>query len=277
MIDQETALPADAIQATEASGQHDTAAPTETSTEGENADAGKAEEKPQKSPEERERQRMQRGIDRKTRQAAEAKAEAAQLRAELDRLRAGSIDGTNRQPQDDSEPVSLSRAELARLVKEEAAKLAPTIKQQEAEIEHRTGVIQSLAKTWGQEKFDTLAAELDDTFGGLADASGRPKPATDAIFEADDPAAVIEFLADPENADRAEAIGRMGPTQAGRAIAKLEAEIAAKKADSKPRASNAPRPVEALRGAGTTNGAPDPRNVKAWIKYQNEQERKARA
>jgi hypothetical protein len=185
-------------------------------------------------------------------------------------LRQTPIDGTNRQPQDDSEPVSLSRAELDRLIKQEAAKLAPTIKQQEAEIEHRTGVIQGLAKTWGQEKFDTLASELDETFGGLADANGKPKPATDAIFEADDPAAVIEYLTDPDNAERAEAIGRMSAIQAGRAIAKLEAEIAAKRADSKPRASKAPAPVESLRASGGKTDDRAPTDPKAYMKWANE-------
>ena len=228
------------------------------------------EQKPEKTPEQREIDRMRRKIDRLVRQREELRARVPTPQD----LRQSQIDGTNQSTQDDSEPVSLSRAELQRLVKEEAAKLAPSIKQQQAEIEHRTGVIQSLAKTFGQEKFDTLAADLDDMFGGLADANGRPKPATDAIFEADNPAAVIEFLTDPDNAERAESIGRMSGIQAGRAIAKVEAEIAAKKADGKPKASNAPRPVEALRGGGKTESTgPDPSNTKAWIRWRNEQER----
>lgn len=275
-MDPENVLPnaeaqADAVVGEQQNQADALADPNAEKAEGEQSEADKA--KPEKTPEQRQIDRQQRKIDRLVRQREELRAQIGRSPNAQD-LRQAPIDGTNRQPQDDSEPVSLSRAELDRLIKQEAAKLAPTIKQQEAEIEHRTGVIQGLAKTWGQEKFATLAADLDDTFGGLADANGKPKPATDAIFEADDPAAVIEYLADPDNAERAEAIGRMGGIQAGRAIAKLEAEIAAKKADSKPKASNAPRPVEALRGAGTANGAPDPRDVKAWIKHQNEQERK---
>ena len=276
-MDPENVLPNAEAQADAVAGEQpnpvDALAEPDAGTEGEKTEVEAKEAKPEKTEEQRELARRQRKIDRLVRQREELRAQLGRAPNAQD-LRQASVDGTNRQEQDDSEPVSLSRAELQRLVKEEAAKLAPTIKQQQAEIEHRTGVIQSLAKSWGQEKFDTLAADLDDTFGGLADANGKPKPATDAIFEADDPAAVIEYLADPDNAERAEAIGRMGGIQAGRAIAKLEAEIAAKKADSKPKASNAPRPVEALRGAGTANGAPDPRDVKAWIKHQNEQERK---
>lgn len=272
-MDPENVLPNAEAQADAVVGEQQNQADALADPDAEKAESEQSEAKeakPEKTPEQREIDRMRRKIDRLVRQREELRARVPNPQD----LRAPAIGDTNRQPQDDSEPVSLSRADLQRLVKEEAAKLAPTIKQQEAEIEHRQTVIQSLAKTWGQEKFDTLAADLDDSFGGLADASGRPKPATEAIFEADDPAALIEFLADPDNADRAEAIGRMNPLQAGRAIAKLETELAAKKAESKPQPSKAPRPVEALRGGGTSNTAPDPADTKAWMKWANEQERK---
>lgn len=268
----ETVLPDAEAQADAVAGEQQTQAdalaePNAEKAEGEQSEADKA--KPEKTPEQRQIDRQQRKIDRLVRQREELRAQIGRSPNAQD-LRQAPIDGTNRQPQDDSEPVSLSRAELDRLIKLEAAKLAPTIKQQEAEIEHRTGVIQGLAKTWGQEKFDTLASELDETFGGLADANGKPKPATDAIFEADDPAAVIEFLADPDNAERAEAIGRMSAIQAGRAIAKLEAEIAAKKADSKPKPSKAPAPVESIRASGGKTDDRAPTDPKAYMKWANE-------
>lgn len=233
--------------------------------------------KPEKTPEQRERERMQRGIDRKTRQAAEARAEAEQLRQELSRLRGEGGGAKNPQPQDEDDTVSLSRAELAEMVKSEAAKLAPTLKQQQAEMEHRTSVVEKLAKDLGQERFDALASDLDEALGGLADRSGKPKPATDAIFEADDPKAVIEYLADPDNDAEAEAIGRMSAVQAGRAIAKLELKLAEAKAKDKPQRSKAPEPIEPARGAsGTINSMPDPSNVKAWMKWANEEERRSR-
>lgn len=240
--------------------------------------------KPEKTPEQRERERMQRGIDRKTRQAAEARAEAEQERRlrekveqELSRLRGEGGGAKNSQPQDEDDTVSLSRAELAEMVKSEAAKLAPTLKQQQAEMEHRTGVVEKLAKDLGQERFDALASDLDEALGGLADRSGKPKPATDAIFEADDPKAVIEYLADPDNDAEAEAIGRMSAVQAGRAIAKLELKLADMKARDKPQRSKAPDPIEPARGAsGAINSMPDPSNVKAWMKWANEEERRSR-
>lgn len=281
----ETALPASSAPSVEASGQppaDQLAAPDTSATEGtETAQEGAQDEgegqdkaKPEKTPEERERQRMQRGIDRRTRQLAEAKAEAAQARAQLEALTRGAIKENNPVSESDSQHLTLTREQLAEMVKAEAQKLAPTLKEQAAEVERRQGVIQSLSKTWGQEKFDEVSSDLDDAFGGLTDSSGRPKPAIEAVFEADNPAVLIEFLADPDNADEAERIARMGPVQAGKAIARLEDKLKAAQAKDKPQPSKLPPPIEAVRGQGAASVAPDPSDTKAWIRYRNEQERK---
>jgi hypothetical protein len=280
-----TALPESGAPSVEASGQQNTdqiaatktstTEATETAQEGAQTEGeGRDKAKPEKTPEERERQRMQRGIDRRTRQLAEAKAEAAQVRAQFDALTRGAIKEDNRASASDSEPLTLTREQLAEMVKAEAHKLAPTLKEQSAEVERRQGVIQSLAKTWGQEKFDEISSDLDDALGGLTDSSGRPKPAIEAVFEADNPAVLIEFLADPDNADEAERIARMGAIQAGKAIARLEDKLKAAQAKDKPQPSKLPPPIESVRGQGAVSVAPDPSNTKAWIAYRNEQERK---
>lgn len=223
------------IAATAALTEKNRAIDQEESTEGE--------EKPkvEKTPEQREIDRLRRAIDRKTRQLYEAKAEKAltreQPRESIPR-------------EEDNTPLSLTRAQLAEMVKAEAAKLAPTLRDQATEAERRQSVVQTLAKTWGQERFNELASDLDDVFGGLADSSGKPKPATEAVFEADEPAKVIEWLADPENHEESERIARMTAVQAGKAIAKLEAKLAS--AAPKPIPSKAAAPLEALRGQGKT-------------------------
>ena len=229
--------------------------------------------KPEKSPEERERQRMQRGIDRRTRQLAEARAEADQLRQQLTQGR-GKQD--NSASADDSEPLSLTRAQINEMVKAEAEKLAPTLNSQALEVQRRQSVVQSLAKTWGQEKFDELSSDLDDAVGGLTDSSGSIKPAIEAIFEADEPAKVIEYLADPDNLEEAERISKMGPIQAGKAIAKLEAKLSTQTPKPTSKVSKAPAPLEPVRGQGSASatGAPDPTDTKAWIRWRNEQDRK---
>lgn len=230
--------------------------------------------KPEKTPEERERARMQRGIDRRTRQLAEERARREHLERQVADLTQRPNQRNNDTPESDSEPLTLTRQQLQEMVKAEASKLAPTLKEQNAEIERRQGVVQSLAKTWGQERFDELSSDLDDAFGGLSDSSGRPKPAIEAVFEADEPAKVIEYLADPDNADEAERIARMSAIQAGKAIARLEDKLKADATKAKPQPSKQPAPLESLRGQGGSVKGPDPSDTKAWIAWRNEQERK---
>lgn len=277
-MDQEaTALPGEGIPAQEASGQPEAAqlADTDSSvtSEVQEGDAEKA--KPEKTPEERERQRMQRGIDRRTRQLAEERAARQALEKQLADLTNKDQQRNNyTSSQVDSEPLTLTREQLAEMVKAEAQKLAPSLNEQNATVEKRKSVVQSLADTWGQERFDELSSDLDDAFGGLTDSSGRPKPAIDAVFDADRPADLIEYLADPDHSDEAEAIARMNPVQAGKAIARLEDKIQAAKAKGKPQPSKQPPPLESVRGQGGVSNGPDPSNTKAWIAWRNEQERK---
>jgi hypothetical protein len=274
-MEQDTALPT-ATEA-EAGASQAVEQVTEQAAQTEQTDAqaekkegeGEGQPKKEKTPEEREIARLRRRVDNLTKRLYQG-GERQQPNEGLQRE---PINDTNRQAQADSESLLLSRAELAEMVRREAEKLAPTIKQQADEIERRTTVLEGLAKTWGQEKFDALASDLDDALGGLADRSGKPKPATDAIFEADDPSALIEYLADPDNAAEAAAIARMSPVQAGRAVAKLETKLATTKAAAKPKPSNAPAPLEAVRGGGSTSTAPNPSDTKAWIRWRNAQER----
>lgn len=244
---------------------------TQVDSTTETGDQPEQAEKKEKTPEQREIDRLRRALDRKTRQREEARAELAHVRGQPRHE-------TGAQTQDDDQPVSLTRKELDALITERAAKLAPTIKQEEAVIEQRRGVVQGLAKEWGQEKFDAYASELDDAFGGLVGRDGKPKPATDAIFESDMPRALIEYLADPENAEEAEALGRLSATQAARAVTKLEIKLEAAqkeaKAKAKPQPSGAAPPIEPVRGAGSASDMPDPSDTKAYMKWANEQDRR---
>jgi hypothetical protein len=105
--------------------------------------------------------------------------------------------------------------------------------------------------------------------------SGKPKPAIEAIFESKELEKLIELLSDPDNADEAERISKLGAVQSGLEIARLEAKLSTTAAKPTSKASKAPAPLESLRGqGGASNGAPDPSNTKAWIKWRNEQERK---
>ena len=278
----ENALP-EAAPAAGAGYQHEGAAPDQqhdehqAANEGESGDEGQHEsegsdEKPkkEKTPEQRELDRIRRGLDRKTKQNYQLKAQLEQL-AQSSLTQREQNAGINAQTND--EPLTLSRAELEKMVKERAERMAPAIRHQQAEMEQRRAVVADLAKEWGQEKFDAYASDLDDAFGGLADAKGNPKPITNAIFESDAPAAVIAYLADPDNASEAENLSGMSDREAARAVAKLEAKLETMK--SKPQRSNAPAPLEPLKGNGKSMGSmPNPGDTKTYIKWANEQERR---
>jgi len=204
-----------------------------------------AKAKPEKTPEQREIDRLRRRVDNLTRQKYEMRAALPAQQQQNHDIQ-----------QNDDEPVTLSRAELQRHIEEQAKRLAPSVSEQQAEAERRQGIVNTLSKEWGVEKFDALASELDDAFGGLADRSGKPKPATDAIFYADNPKSVIEYLTDPDNADEADRISKMTAVQAGRAITRLEDKLQSEKAKAKPQPSKAPQPLDAPRGRGVTSKAP---------------------
>jgi hypothetical protein len=242
----------------------------EAKPEGETTPEGEQPPKKEKTAEEREIARLRRRVDNLTRRLYQGQPSQQQRSESVTNGQQGA--GTMPpQQQTEDEPLTLTRKQLQELVDQRARQVAPTIQQQEAVAEHRQAVITKLAKEFGG-RFDEVAADLDDAVGGLRDAQGRPKPVGEAIFEADDPRALIEYLADPENAEEAEALGRMSATQAARTVVKIEAKLAAKKAEAKPQPSKAAAPLEQVRGAGKINAMPDPaKDPEAWIKWRNKQ------
>lgn len=271
MSTEDTALPESVIPdaAAGAPADHSAAAPNENDQgDTDNADS-EANAKPEKTAEQREMARLRRRIDSLTRQKYELRAAVSPAQQQQQQQQNTEAD--------DDEPVSMTRAELQRHIAEQAKQLAPALTQQQAVADRRQGIVTSLAKEWGAEKFDTLASDLDDVFGGLADRSGMPKPATDAIFESDNPKGLIEYLTDPDNVEEAERIATMSPIQAGRAIARIEDKITAAGKAGKPKPSSAAAPLEAPRnGAGKTSSMPDPSNTKAYIVWANAQEQAKR-
>jgi len=206
----------------------------EQAEQGEKSDDKADEAKPAKTPEQKELEKARRRIDKLTRRLHEQSAQYAKP--------------TQREyhSPDDDEPITLTRAELQAKIQEEAIKVAPVVKEQEAVLEHRKAVIAALDKDFGTEKFNEIAADLDEALGGLADRNGHPKPVADAIFESENPRALIEYLADPDHEDEAKAIGRMSATQAARAIVKIEAKLS-----DKPKSSKAAEPLAPVKAAAS--------------------------
>lgn len=236
--------------------------PSETDeTESNDTEDGEV-EKPKKTPEQLEINRLRKATARLTRQREEARAQLAVTQANT----VNTVQET-----DDSETLSLTRAELNEFVNKQAQQLAPIIQQQQAQARQREAVLSGLEKKLGQQGLATLSENLEDAFNGLDDGRGNLKPVFDAVFYADDPQAIIEYLGDPDNFEEAEAFSAMNLTQAGRAIGKIEGKLEAFKKE-KPKPSNASKPLEAVKGSGTIKGMPDPSNTKAYIAWANEQE-----
>ena len=239
---------------------------------------GEQAEKKEKTPEQREIDKLRRVIDRRTRQREELRAQLQQVA-----YTKPADQGTNNTPDDDT-PVSLTRKQLDALITEHAKKLAPQIAQVESvEVQRRT-TAQRMAQELGADKFEAYTSDLDEAMGGMTDSSGQLKPAIEAIFESETPSGLLEYLADPDNADEAEALGRMSALKAGIAIAKLETKVKAlaesRKAKDKPQPSDVPPPIERLKGSGQPASAPqDSDSIDVWLKKERarlEAKRKAR-
>lgn len=224
-------------------------------------------EKKEKTPEQREIDKLRRVIDRRTRQREELRAQLQQV------AYTKPVDqGTNNTPDDDT-PVSLTRRQLDALITEQAKQLAPKIAQVESVDVQRRTTAQRMAKELGADKFEAYTSDLDEAMGGMTDSSGQLKPAIEAIFESETPSGLLEYLADPDNADEAEALGRMSALKAGIAIAKLETKVKAlaesRKAKDKPQPSDVPPPIERIKGSGQPASAPqDSDDVKTWVKKE---------
>lgn len=234
---------------------------TKVEGEGDQAKPEKTETELRMEQLERENKRMQRGIDRRTRQLAEARAQIGLTRETL------SAQNTDT---DENEPLSLTRAELAKFVKAEAEKLAPTLGKQALEVEKQRASVQSLLKDVGQDKFQELTDELAEVFDG---------PKQLAVLGAENPAALLKYLTDPANADESEEIGRLSAIDAGRRLARIEAKLAAESPKEKSKVSKAPEPLGEIRSQGAAQASmqPDPKNTRAWMAWRNEQERKGLA
>lgn len=194
-------------------------------------------QKPEKDPLEKELARERNRIQKLTSQKYKLAAQLDQLKAQLQQF--GNRD-TNTQDAD-GDKLTLSRSELDRIVKEQAERLAPTIRSKAEEEAKLKSAAIALQKSLGVDEFEQLASDLASVFDNDKQL---------AVLRTDAPADILRYLTDPDNADEAENIGRMDSFDAGRAIAKIEAKLASKR-EQKPQPSKAAAPIEAARGTGT--------------------------
>jgi hypothetical protein len=221
-------------------------------------------EKPEgkdENPLEKQLKREQRRIQNLTRQKYEMAARLEKLE-ELARLAPSTQKADNQAIDDDSDTLSLSKAELQRMIEQKAKELAPTIKAKEdGEAEIREKAI-SLRKTLG-DRFEELTGDLATVFDHDRQM---------LVLDADNPAALIEYLTDPDNADEADRIARLPANRAAFAMARIEAKLASTP-KPKPQISKVAAPIEPVRGGGgASNAAPDViKDPAGWRRWMNAQ------
>lgn len=223
--------------------------------ENQEGDEKKPEEaKPEKTPEQRRIAQLEKAIDRKTKRAAIAEARLEELQRGLTQHQ---VEANNRGEGDDSEILKIPRAEALKLIEQEALKRAPTIAKQQARESQLRAAAVNLKQALGEDFY-----ELTDELGRVFN-----QPRQLDVLQAENPADLVRYLTDPENADEADAIAAMTHFEAGRAIAKLESKLAAAKA--KPEASKAPAPIQPVRGsAKVTSGPQDSDPLDVWVKKE---------
>jgi hypothetical protein len=156
---------------------------------------------------------------------------------------------------DDSEPLSLTKAELAKMIEDGANKLAPTIAKQKATEEQIRSAALSVRESLGNDEFETITDELADIF---------PQDKQLTLLQAENPAELIKYLADPDHASEAEKLSSLSDFQFGLAVAKLQTKLAAKTA--KPQSSKAPEPLTLSRATASANSAlpQDSDSIEVW-------------
>jgi hypothetical protein len=179
-------------------------------------------------------------------QRQEAKEEARALKQRLG-LTGDAIEDTNSTEAEDSDKLSLSRAELQRMIEREAKRLAPTIKEQADAVEQRRTVARALQEELGPDKFQELTDDLADVL---------PQEAQLLVLETESPRALIEYLTDPEHEAETKAIARLTPAQQGMRIGLLAAQLKAKRSRDKPQPSGAPQPIEPVKSQGDAGVKP---------------------
>lgn len=216
----------------------------EQKQEGESESKDKDDGKTERERElERQIKKLERRIDSKTKRTYSAEAELAQLRQSLKIERSGDT-VTN----EDGERVTLTPAELEKLIEKRAESLAPKVADKQAQEAELRSAAKALRADLGAD-FDSVTEDLAEILG-----SGDLQL---AVLSSKAPAALARYLTDPSNQAEAEKIGRMGLVQAGMAFAEISAKLKAAESTARPKASKAPAPIEPIKGGQGVSVQPD--------------------
>lgn len=179
----------------------------------------------------------------------EAKTEKTAEQKELERLRRQLTKRDRTQGKLYQELESLREQQRSAQMTDDdtEAKIDPIkLAREIATIEKVTDKANAVAKDGNKRftNFNEALSTLREEAGDLFDKRGLPTPVGEAILEADDPAALIQFLG--ANDDLAAELHSLSPTALGRRIARFEAQM-----NAEPKAkplSKASEPIAPLKG-----------------------------
>lgn len=217
-----------------------------------------AEPKEPESEESKALKRMQRRIDKRTADVYRERAEKDQLAHRIAQLE------QRLQPEDGQ--TQPSGADLERVVQSQAQTLAQEIARQQDVSRSVASVLKA-----GRElpNFDAACNVVNEELP-FYDRAGKPTPFLSAVLEFDQPAQLLSHLG--SNPDLAAELADLTPTRLVRRLDAIEREMADK---AKPKTSQAPKPLDPVRGQGGSKepSAMTDREFAAWRKAQIAQRR----
>jgi hypothetical protein len=199
-------------------------------------EAEKPPEKPALTPEQERIRKLENANARQRQSLADARAKLAH--AQQQALTREQTQAYNRPQAGDGETLSIPSAHLERIVAEKAKELAPQFAQKDAEESSRRTAAESMVEKIGHERFAELTADLAEILPGELQLH---------LLDTKAPAALLEYLADPDHESEARAIARMNPFKAGAAMTELAIRLSAVKA---PQPSSAAPALEPVKGRG---------------------------
>lgn len=207
---------------------------------------------------ERTVKKLTRRVDNVTRARYEAEARAQQATERAERLERqlqeqrqsqNQPNGPTQGQQEQQERSTALRPEdIEQRVEQRAAEVA-TVREAAARANK---VFEAGVKEFGADAFKSSIAVVQEEAGPLYQRNGMPTALGEAITDSDNPAALLQHLG--QNPEIAEELKGLSAAQLGRRIARIEASMSAAK---EPKASNAPKPLTAVKGGGAT-GDPSP-------------------
>jgi hypothetical protein len=198
--------------------------------------------------------RLQRRIDKRTADVYRSRAENEQLKAELERLRAG-------QTEEKPEPREFARDDVERLseLKAEAKLFAKTAEQ----------IVESGKKL--EPKFTDLLNDLRTEVGDFVQPNGLPSPFMKAVLDiSENPTKLMLHLA--KNPDVAGDLADLPVTKLAARLDRIERSLA----EPTPKQSSAPKPLEPVKSKSSDSGLHGNLSTEEWMKRREAEVRERR-